>query len=122
MIQMQTSLEVADNSGARRVEMIMPIGGSTGKIASLGDRIKVTVKEASPDGTIKKGTGQDAVIVRTRKEVRRADGTYVRFDQNAAVLIKEDGTPIGTRVFGPVARELRDKNFMKIVSLAPEVI
>ena len=122
MIQMQTSLEVADNSGARRGEMIMPIGGSTGKIASLGDRIKVTVKEASPDGTIKKGTVQDAVIVRTRKEVRRADGTYVRFDQNAAVLIKEDGTPIGTRVFGPVARELRDKNFMKIVSLAPEVI
>jgi len=122
MIQMQTSLEVADNSGARRVEMIMPIGGSTGKIASLGDRIKVTVKEASPDGTIKKGTVQDAVIVRTRKEVRRADGTYVRFDQNAAVLIKEDGTPIGTRVFVPVARELRDKNFMKIVSLAPEVI
>ncbi|HEU4713407.1 MAG TPA: 50S ribosomal protein L14 [Pyrinomonadaceae bacterium] len=122
MIQMQTSLEVADNSGARRVEMIMPIGGSTGKIASLGDRIKVAVKEASPDGTIKKGTVQDAVIVRTRKEVRRADGTYVRFDQNAAVLIKEDGTPIGTRVFGPVARELRDKNFMKIVSLAPEVI
>ena len=122
MIQMQTSLEVADNSGARRVEMIMPIGGSTGKIASLGDRIKVTVKEASPDGTIKKGTVQDAVIVRTRKEVRRADGTYVRFDQNAAVLIKEDGTTIGTRVFGPVARELRDKNFMKIVSLAPEVI
>jgi len=122
VIQMQTSLEVADNSGARRVEMIMPIGGSTGKIASLGDRIKVTVKEASPDGTIMKGTVQDAVIVRTRKEVRRADGTYVRFDQNAAVLIKEDGTPIGTRVFGPVARELRDKNFMKIVSLAPEVI
>jgi len=122
MIQMQTSLEVADNSGARRVEMIMPIGGETGKIASLGDRIKVTVKEASPDGTIKKGTVQDAVIVRTRKEVRRKDGTYIRFDQNAAVLIKEDGTPIGTRVFGPVARELRDKNFMKIVSLAPEVI
>jgi large subunit ribosomal protein L14 len=122
MIQMQTSLEVADNSGARRGEMSMPIGGSTGKIASLGDRIKVTVKEASPDGTIKKGTVQDAVIVRTRKEVRRKDGTYIRFDQNAAVLIKEDGTPIGTRVFGPVARELRDKNFMKIVSLAPEVI
>jgi large subunit ribosomal protein L14 len=122
MIQMQTSLEVADNSGARRVEMIMPIGGSTGKIAGLGDRIKVTVKEATPDGAVKKGTVQDAVIVRTRKEVRRKDGTYIRFDQNAAVLIKEDGTPIGTRVFGPVARELRDKNFMKIVSLAPEVI
>lgn len=122
MIQMQTSLDVADNSGARRVEMIMPIGGSTGKIASLGDRIKVAVKEAAPDGTIKKGTVQSAVIVRTRKEVRRKDGTYIRFDQNAAVLIKEDGTPIGTRVFGPVARELRDKNYMKIVSLAPEVI
>ena len=122
MIQMQTSLDVADNSGARRVEMIMPIGGSTGRIASLGDRIKVTVKEASPDGTIKKGNVQNAVIVRTRKEVRRRDGTYIRFDQNAAVLIKDDGTPIGTRVFGPVARELRDKNYMKIVSLAPEVI
>ena len=122
MIQMQTSLEVADNSGARRVEMIMPIGGSTGRIASLGDRIKVTVKEASPDGTIKKGTVQNAVIVRTRKEVRRKDGTYIRFDQNAAVLIKDDGTPIGTRVFGPVARELRDKNYMKIVSLASEVV
>ena len=122
MIQMQTSLEVADNSGARRVKMIMPIGGSTGKIAGLGDRIKVTVKEATPDGAVKKGTVQDAVIVRTRKEVRRKDGTYIRFDQNAAVLIKEDGTPIGTRVFGPVARELREKNFMKIVSLAPEVI
>jgi large subunit ribosomal protein L14 len=121
-IQMQTSLEVADNSGARRVEMIMPIGGSTGKIASLGDKIKVTVKEASPDGAVKKGTVHNAVIVRTRKEVRRKDGTYIRFDQNACVLIKADDTPIGTRVFGPVARELRDRNFMKIVSLAPEVI
>jgi large subunit ribosomal protein L14 len=122
MIQMQTSLDVADNSGARRVEMIMSIGGSTGRTASLGDKIKVAVKEASPDGTIKKGTVQDAVIVRTRKEVRRKDGTYIRFDQNACVLIKADDTPIGTRVFGPVARELRDRNFMKIVSLAPEVI
>ena len=122
MIQMQTSLEVADNSGARRVEMIMGIGGSTGAIASLGDRIKVTVKEASPDGTIKKGTVQDAVIVRTRKEVRRRDGTYIRFDQNAAVLINETGEPVGTRVFGPVARELREKKFLKIVSLAPEVL
>lgn len=121
-IQMQTSLEVADNSGARRVEMIMPIGGSTGKIASLGDKIKVTVKEAAPDGAVKKGTVHNAVIVRTRKEVRRKDGTYIRFDQNACVLIKADDTPIGTRVFGPVARELRDRNFMKIVSLAPEVI
>lgn len=121
-IQMQTSLEVADNSGARRVEMIMPIGGSTGKIASLGDKIKVTVKEAAPDGAVKKGTVHNAVIVRTRKEVRRKDGTYIRFDQNACVLIKPDDTPIGTRVFGPVARELRERNFMKIVSLAPEVL
>jgi large subunit ribosomal protein L14 len=122
MIQMQTSLEVADNSGAKRVEMIMSIGGSTGRVAGLGDKIKVTVKEASPDGVAKKGKVYNAVIVRTRKEVRRKDGTYIRFDQNAAVLIKDDGTPMGTRVFGPVARELRDKNFMKIVSLAPEVI
>lgn len=122
MIQMQTSLAVADNSGAKRVVMIMPIGGSTGKIAHLGDRIKVTVKEAAPDGTVKKGKVYNAVIVRTRKEVRRKDGTYIRFDENAAVLIKDDGTPIGTRVFGPVARELREKNYMKIVSLAPEVI
>jgi large subunit ribosomal protein L14 len=122
MIQMQTSLEVADNSGAKRVEMIMPVGGSTGKIASLGDVIKITVKEAAPEGVAKKGKVYNAVIVRTRKEVRRKDGTYIRFDQNAAVLIKEDGTPMGTRVFGPVARELRDRNFMKIVSLAPEVI
>ena len=121
-IQMQTSLDVADNSGARRVEMIMGIGGSTGRTARLGDRIKVTVKEAAPDGAVKKGTVQSAVIVRTRKEVRRKDGTYIRFDQNACVLIKPDDTPIGTRVFGPVARELRDRNFMKIVSLAPEVI
>lgn len=121
-IQMQTSLDVADNSGARRVEMIMGIGGSTGRTASLGDRIKVAVKEAAPDGVVKKGTVQSAVIVRTRKEVRRKDGTYIRFDQNAAVIIKEDGTPIGTRVFGPVARELRERNFMKIISLAPEVI
>lgn len=122
MIQMQTALMVADNSGAKRVKMIMPIGGSTGKVATLGDKIKITVKEASPDGTVKKGKVYDAVVVRTRKEVRRKDGTYIRFDENAAVLIKDDGTPIGTRVFGPVARELREKNFMKIVSLAPEVI
>src|SRR2546423_13142762 len=119
---MQTSLEVADNSGARRVEMIMGIGGSTGAIASLGDRIKVTVKEASPDGTIKKGTVQDAVIVRTRKEVRRRDGTYIRFDQNAAVLNKEDGAPIGTRAFGPLARELRAKKYIKNCYLAAVVI
>ena len=122
MIQMQTVLMVADNSGAKRVKMIMPIGGSTGKVASIGDKVKVTVKEAMPDGAVKKGSVHDAVVVRTRKEIRRKDGTYIRFDQNAAVLIKEDGSPIGTRVFGPVARELRDKSFMKIVSLAPEVI
>lgn len=122
MIQMQTSLVVADNSGAKRVVMIMPIGGSTSKIARLGDKIKVTVKEAAPDGAAKKGKVYNAVIVRTRKEVRRKDGSYIRFDENAAVLIKDDGSPIGTRVFGPVARELREKNFMKIVSLAPEVI
>jgi large subunit ribosomal protein L14 len=122
MIQMQTSLAVADNSGAKRVVMINSIGGSTGRHASLGDRIKVTVKEATPNGTAKKGKVYSAVIVRTRKEVRRKDGTYIRFDDNAAVLIKDDGTPVGTRVFGPVARELRDKNYMKIVSLAPEVI
>jgi large subunit ribosomal protein L14 len=122
MIQMRSILDVADNSGARKIAIINPIGGSTGRYARLGDVVKVTVKEASPDGTIKKGTVQDAVIVRTRKEVRRADGTYVRFDQNAAVLIKEDGTPIGTRVFGPVARELRERRFMKIISLAPEVL
>src|SRR3954466_3504884 len=122
MIQMQTSLVVADNSGAKRVEMINAIGGSIGATATLGDRIKVTVKEASPDGTAKKGKVYSAVIVRTRKEVRRKDGSYIRFDENAAVLIKDDGSPIGTRVFGPVARELREKNFMKIVSLAPEVI
>ncbi|HEX8186826.1 MAG TPA: 50S ribosomal protein L14 [Pyrinomonadaceae bacterium] len=122
-IQMQTSLDVADNSGARRVEMIQAIGGSTKATrASLGDKIKVTVKEASPDGAVKKGTVHNAVVVRTVKEVRRKDGTYIRFDQNACVLIKADDTPIGTRVFGPVARELRDRNFMKIVSLAPEVI
>lgn len=122
MIQMQTSLTCADNSGAKRVEMIAPIGGSTSKIARLGDKIKVTIKEASPGGTVKKGTVHNAVIVRTRKEVRRKDGTYIRFDENAAVLIKDDDTPIGTRVFGPVARELRERRFMKIVSLAPEVI
>ena len=122
MIQMQTSLAVADNSGAKRVEMIMPVGGSTAKIARLGDTIKVTVKEAAPDGTAKKGKVYNAVIVRTRKEVRRKDGTYIRFDENAAVIINKEGNPRGTRVFGPVARELREKNYMKIVSLAPEVL
>lgn len=122
MIQMRTILDVADNSGAKKIAMILPIGGSTGLRASVGDVITASVKEASPDGTVKKGQVVKAVVVRTRKEVRRRDGTYIRFDQNAAVLIKADGEPIGTRVFGPVARELREKKFMKIVSLAPEVI
>ncbi len=122
MIQMQTSLAVADNSGAKRVEMIAPIGGSTAKIARLGDKIKVTVKEASPDGTVKKGAVVKAVIVRTVKENRRRDGSYIKFDDNAAVLINDAREPVGTRVFGPVARELRERKFMKIISLAPEVI
>ena len=122
MIQMRTMLEVADNSGAKRISMILPLGGSTGVKAGLGDVITAAVKEASPDGTVKKGQVVKAVVVRTRKETRRRDGTYIRFDQNAAVLIKADGEPVGTRVFGPVARELRERRFMKIVSLAPEVI
>jgi large subunit ribosomal protein L14 len=122
MIQMRSILEVADNSGARKIAMILPVGGSTGLRASLGDVIMASVKEANPDGTVKKKQVVKAVIVRTRKEVRRKDGSYIRFDQNAAVLIKPDGEPIGTRVFGPVARELRERGFMKIVSLAPEVI
>ena len=122
MIQMRTMLEVADNSGAKRLSMILPIGGSVGDKAGLGDIITASVKEASPDGTVKKGQVVKAVIVRTRKETRRRDGTYIRFDQNAAVIVKPDGEPVGTRVFGPVARELREKKFLKIVSLAPEVI
>ena len=122
MIQMRTMLEVADNSGAKRLSMILPLGGSTGDKAGLGDIITASVKEASPDGTVKKGQVVKAVVVRTRKETRRTDGTYIRFDQNAAVIIKPDGEPVGTRVFGPVARELRERRFMKIVSLAPEVI
>ena len=121
-VQMRTILEVADNSGAKRLACILPIGGSTGLKAGLGDIITASVKEASPDSNVKKGTVVKCVIVRTRKETRRKDGTYIRFDQNAAVLINDDHEPIGTRVFGPVARELRDKKFMKIVSLAPEVI
>jgi large subunit ribosomal protein L14 len=122
MVQMRSILEVADNSGAKRIAMILPSGGDTGSRASIGDVITASVKEASPDGAVKKKDVVKAVIVRTRKEVRRKDGTYIRFDQNAAVLIKPDGEPIGTRVFGPVARELRERGFMKIVSLAPEVI
>jgi large subunit ribosomal protein L14 len=122
MIGMQTRLEVADNSGARKLQTILPRGGSVGTKAGLGDVVTASVKEAAPNGTVKKGQVVRAVIVRMRKESRRNDGTYIRFDQNAAVLINDLGEPIGTRVFGPVARELRDKRFMKIVSLAPEVI
>ena len=121
-VQMRTMLEVADNSGARKLQMILPLGGHTGLVAGLGDVITAAVKEAAPDGTAKKGTVVKAVIVRTRKEHRRRDGTYIRFDQNAAVLINDAHEPVGTRVFGPVARELREKQFMKIVSLAPEVL
>ena len=122
MVQMRSILEVADNSGAKRISMILPLGGDTGARAGLGDVITASVKEAAPDGAVNKGQVVRAVIVRTRKETRRRDGTYIRFAQHAAVLIKPDNEPVGTRVFGPVARELRDKRFMKIVSLAPEVI
>ena len=122
MIQMQTVLEVADNSGAKRIACIHVRGGSTGRYGRLGDVITASVKEATPAGTVKKGQVVRAVIVRTRKEQRRKDGTYIRFDENAAVLINEAKEPVGTRVFGPVARELRERRFMKIVSLAPEVL
>ncbi|HZS50358.1 MAG TPA: 50S ribosomal protein L14 [Bryobacterales bacterium] len=122
MVGMRTRLEVADNSGARKLACILPRGGDIGLRAGLGDVVTASVKEAAPDSNIKKGSVVRAVIVRTRKETRRRDGTYIRFDSNAAVLINEAGEPIGTRVFGPVARELRDKKFMKIVSLAPEVL
>ncbi|MBP1597020.1 MAG: ribosomal protein [Acidobacteria bacterium] len=122
MIQMRTILDVADNSGARKISCILPLGNQVGHIASLGDIITANVKEATPDGSVKKGDVVKAVVVRTRKEHRRKDGTYIRFDDNAAVLINDQKEPIGTRVFGPVSRELRDKEFLKIVSLAPEVI
>jgi large subunit ribosomal protein L14 len=121
MVQMRTWLTVADNSGARQLTCILPIGGDAGLTAGLGEVITAAVKEAAPDSQIKKGKVVKAVVVRTRKEHRRKDGTYIRFDDNAAVLINDAGEPIGTRVFGPVARELRDKKFTKIVSLAPEV-
>lgn len=121
MIQMRTRLTVADNSGAKRIACILPIGGDVGLKAGLGDIITASVKEAAPDSNIKKGKVVKAVVVRTRKEHRRRDGTYIRFDDNAAVLINDAGEPIGTRVFGPVARELRERKFLKIVSLAPEV-
>lgn len=122
MIQMGTMLDVADNSGAKRISCIQLRGSSSGQYGALGDVITASVKEATPEGTVKKGQVVRAVIVRTRKERRRRDGSYIRFDNNAAVLINEAREPIGTRVFGPVARELRERRFMRIVSLAPEVI
>ena len=123
MIQMRTVLIVADNTGAKKISCITMLGGSTaGKYARVGDIITASVKEASPDGTVKKGQVVKAVVVRTVKEQRRRDGSYIRFDDNAAVLIKDDNEPMGTRVFGPVARELRERKFMKIISLAPEVL
>ncbi|MGH9862538.1 MAG: 50S ribosomal protein L14 [Candidatus Acidiferrales bacterium] len=121
MIQMRTRLTVADNSGAKRLGTIHPLGGHLHLKAGLGDIVTASVKEAAPDSAVKKGTVVKAVIVRTRKEHRRKDGSYIRFDDNAAVLINEAGEPVGTRVFGPVARELRERKFLKIVSLAPEV-
>ena len=122
MIQMQTSLEVADNSGARRVQCIKVLGGAKRRSAHVGDVIVVSVKEAIPRGRVKKGDMHRAVVVRTAKEIRRPDGSSIRFDKNAAVLITRQNEPIGTRIFGPVTRELRARNFMKIISLAPEVL
>ena len=122
MIQTQTVLEVADNSGAKKVMCIKVTGGSRRRYARIGDSVVVAVKEALPNGNIKKGAVLKAVVVRTRKELRRADGSYIRFDQNAVVIVNAEGEPVGTRIFGPVARELRWKEYMKIVSLAPEVI
>ena len=122
MIQMQSNLDVADNSGAKRVQCIKVLGGSKRRTASVGDIIVVSIKEAQPRARVKKGDVHRAVIVRTRKEVRRADGSVIRFDGNAAVLINKNEEPIGTRIFGPVVRELRAKNYMKIISLAPEVL
>ncbi|RMF09650.1 MAG: 50S ribosomal protein L14 [Alphaproteobacteria bacterium] len=122
MIQMQTNLDVADNSGARRVQCIKVLGGSKRKYASIGDIIVVSVKEAIPRGRVKKGQVMRAVVVRTAKGVRRQDGSLIRFDRNAAVLVNQQGEPIGTRIFGPVTRELRAKRHMKIISLAPEVL
>jgi large subunit ribosomal protein L14 len=122
MIQQESYLKVADNTGAKEIKCIRVLGGSTRKYGNIGDVIVASVRKASPGGTVKKGDVVKAVIVRSAKGVHRADGTYVRFDENAAVLIKEDKNPRGTRIFGPVARELRDKDYMKILSLAPEVI
>ncbi len=122
MIQQETKLKVADNTGAKRLLCIRPLGGSYRRYASVGDVIVATVKEATPGGVVKKGEVVRAVVVRTKDAVRRNDGSYIRFDENAAVIIKEDKSPRGTRIFGPVARELRERNFVKILSLAPEVL
>ena len=122
MIQMESYLKVADNTGAKEIHCIRVLGGSKRKFGNIGDVIVASVRKANPGGTVKKGDVVKAVIVRTKRGVRREDGSYVRFDENAAVIIKEDKTPRGTRIFGPVARELREKDFMKILSLAPEVI
>lgn len=122
MIQMQTTLDVADNSGAKKVACIKVLGGSKRRYARIGDIIMVSVKEAIPHGKVKKGDVLQAVVVRTTKEIGRPDGTFIRFDNNSAVLLNKNLEPMGTRIFGPVAQELRDKNFMKIVSLAPEVL
>ena len=122
MIQQETRLKVADNTGAKELLCIRVLGGSKRRYAGLGDKIVATVKDAIPGGNVKKGEVVKAVIVRTKKETRRPDGSYIKFDENAAVILKGDGEPRGTRIFGPVGRELRDKKFMKIVSLAPEVI
>ena len=122
MIQQESYLKVADNTGAKEIKCIRVLGGSKRKYGNIGDIIVASVRKAAPNGTVKKGEVVKAVIVRTKKGVRRNDGTYVRFDENAAVLIKEDKNPKGTRIFGPVARELRDKEYMKILSLAPEVL
>ena len=122
MIQMESYLKVADNTGAKEIHCIRVLGGSKRKYGNIGDVIVASVRKATPGGTVKKGDVVKAVIVRTKRGIRREDGSYVRFDENAAVIIKEDKNPRGTRIFGPVARELRDKDFMKILSLAPEVI
>ena len=122
MIQAESYLKVADNTGAKEIKTIRVLGGSKRKYGNIGDVIVASVRKAAPGGSVKKGDVVKAVIVRTASGVRRGDGTYVRFDENAAVLIREDGNPTGTRIFGPVARELRDRDYMKILSLAPEVI
>jgi len=122
LIQVQTMLNVADNTGARRLMCIRVLGGSRRRYATVGDVIVCSVKEATPGGVVKKGEVVKAVVVRTKKEIRRPDGSYIKFDENAAVIIKDDKSPRGTRIFGPVARELRERDFMKIISLAPEVL